>query len=203
MIEGALYRSGQLSTSELVQCIEKYGIRSVLSLRRAGAEGGEEEAEIAACQDHHVEFRHVPLSPTHLPRPEALHDLLIALKELPPPLLIHCHQGTDRTGLACVVYLVVMRGSDLNEALRSQLCLRSGHFAWGQAHAMDDFFALYCRTSNQRSLANWIEEDYRGEVQAETTASVELRSANQTSGDSQPPESRGTPTPHLGVRVSE
>ena len=48
----------------------------------------------------------------------------------------------------------------LDEAESSQLTWRYGHIPFGQAHAMDDFFELYRKTSERLSMREWILKRY-------------------------------------------
>jgi protein tyrosine phosphatase (PTP) superfamily phosphohydrolase (DUF442 family) len=160
VLPGVLYRSAQLDPDALARFAAEHGLRAVLSLRKAGATDPRLLSEEAWCRANGVELLQVPLSPTRLPPPDAARELVEALQRAPTPLLVHCEQGTDRTGLACTLYLVLLRGEDLDRAQAGQLALRTGHFAWGQAHAMDEFLDLYRRTGGGKDLRAWVLEDY-------------------------------------------
>ena len=95
-----------------------------------------------------------------LPPPEKMKEMLQVFDDGPFPILIHCRAGADRTGLASTVYRVVVEHDRFAKAVRDNLTWRYGHFANGDAHAMDDFFTLYRRTSQGKDLAEWILEDY-------------------------------------------
>src|SRR5689334_15594118 len=107
VVAGRLYRSAQLSTPTLDRVIADDGIRCVLSLRKADPPA----PELAQEHDHlraiGIEHDNVPLSPQKLPRPEALAQLIERFDQGPYPMLVHCEEGADRTGLAVVIWLVL------------------------------------------------------------------------------------------------
>lgn len=160
VVSGQLVRSGQLDVDELARVVEQYGIRRVIGLRKFDPPAAEYAIEMEWLAEHGVEHVNVALSPTRLPKPEALNALLDAMHAGPRPVLLHCEEGVDRTGLATVLWLVIEEHQDLADARRRELSWRNGHVAVGQAHAMDDFLDLYQRTSGGRDLAAWIVADY-------------------------------------------
>ena len=53
-----------------------------------------------------------------------------AMKDAKEPVLIHCANGNDRSGLASAVYLLMRTDTPISVA-RRQLSIRYGHFAVG------------------------------------------------------------------------
>jgi protein tyrosine/serine phosphatase len=81
------------------------------------------------------------MSASREPDPALLAHLLTALATAPTPLLIHCKDGADRTGLASALYeLTVVHKSPA--IADTQLSFRYGHFPWLTSHtgAMDRTF---------------------------------------------------------------
>jgi len=124
VIGGELYRSAQPDAERLRDWVRDHGIRSVLNLRGA-SDGAWYVEEIATANElglTHADFgmsAGKPLSQTRS-------DQLIALmQQLPKPLLIHCKQGADRTGLASALYLAA-RG-DGEKRAEGQISFRYGH----------------------------------------------------------------------------
>jgi hypothetical protein len=83
-----------------------------------------------------------------------------------PPLLLHCRQGADRTGLAAVAVLLLQTDTDLLTA-RRQLGLRYGHVAVQRAAHLDRFYDLYAEwllnnglTHSPGVFRQWAEEEY-------------------------------------------
>lgn len=160
VVAGRLYRSAQLSIPTLDRVIAEHGVRSVLSLRKADPPAPEVVQEQDHLQAIRMEHENVPLSPQKLPRPEALAQILARFDQGPYPMLVHCEEGADRTGLAVVIWLVVYDQRTVADARAQELSWRTGHFSIGQAHAMDDFFDLYESTSGGVDLRTWIYDTY-------------------------------------------
>lgn len=73
---------------------------------------------------------HLPMSPF---RPPSLAQVVEAYEvmnslELPRPLLVHCREGVDRTGVVCAYYRVAAEGWSPCEALEEMLSL--GFHRW-------------------------------------------------------------------------
>jgi protein tyrosine phosphatase (PTP) superfamily phosphohydrolase (DUF442 family) len=157
---GRVYRSAQLGGPRLRDCLRSRGIRSVINLRGYSATDPALREEATVCAQLGIVHRDVNLSAVHLPPPEELRKLMEAFDSLPRPILVHCMGGADRSGLAGTLYLTVYRGVPLDEAEASQLTWRYGHVSFGQAHPMDEFFALYRQTAKGRPLREWITGEY-------------------------------------------
>lgn len=129
VVPGELYRSAQLSDKDLTRQIATNGIRSVLNLRGAEPKSewyvAERDAALAAGVKHY-DLRLASRKELSL---KQFQDLMDIMENAPKPLLIHCHRGADRTGLAAALYLRHIERRPLEEAA-SQLSLRYGHFPW-------------------------------------------------------------------------
>lgn len=128
VIEGELYRSGQLSASQLASLQAEHGFKSVLNLR--GAEPGEvwydeEVATAKALGLTHVDYR---LSGYQVLTVEESSRLIALMRGMPKPLLVHCQRGADRTGLAISLYAAAISGEDPATAAQ-HLSIRFGHFS--------------------------------------------------------------------------
>lgn len=153
------YRSGQMSYKEIRQTVSTYGIRTMINLKGIENEPWYTE-EIKAAKDSGIRHVDIDLNPWKLPPPQELAKLLEAFQKDLYPIWIHCQAGSDRTGLACVIYRVVQEGVPLDKALNDQLTWRYGHWAYGNARPMDTFFELYRQTGRGKDLASWILQDY-------------------------------------------
>lgn len=139
---GEAYRSAQLNQDELEYHIQRYGIRSVINLK--GEDIGEQwyTDEISSCKKNGVSHYDLALAPDQAPSPEELRILLGLFKTAPRPVLIHCHAGADRSGLAAALWKMVVDGEPKSEAGK-QLSIRYGHLPFGPTQALDVFFEDY------------------------------------------------------------
>lgn len=158
VVAGKVYRSAQLSPNRFGALLDKDQIKLVINLRGAGWDGY--AMEIEECDRRKIKHVDVPLSASTLPDPKQLRDLLNAFDHATYPVLFHCQGGADRSGLVATIYENVYQNVPLDDAEKSQLTWRYGHFSFGAAHAMDEFFDLYRQTSKGRDLRIWIETMY-------------------------------------------
>jgi len=155
---GELYRSAQLSIPQLRDDIARNGIRTVLNLRGENRASAWYEKELAACRDLGVEHIDVHLSGKHLPPPLEVDKLLDALQTAPRPILVHCLNGSDRTGLAACVFLIDQEHVPWKQA-EDALSWRFGHFAIHPYFRMDEFVQLYGQSANP-SINDWARKVY-------------------------------------------
>jgi protein tyrosine phosphatase (PTP) superfamily phosphohydrolase (DUF442 family) len=135
--KGVIYRSSWLGADGLEKAIARYGVKSVLNL--CGAQPGDAwyDGETKVARQHGIVFRSLALSANTELDVKQVADLVEALRDAPKPLLIHCRAGSDRTGLACAIY-VASHGGSYRDA-REQLSLYYGHFPYfgSKSVAMD------------------------------------------------------------------
>src|SRR5207248_6628521 len=58
------------------------------------------------------------------------------------PILLHCRQGADRTGLAAVLVMLLQPDMSLEQA-RRHMSIRYGHFPLGRPVNLDRYLDLY------------------------------------------------------------
>lgn len=126
VMAGEVFRSNQPTPERLAAYVSDHGIRSVLNLR--GAKPGTDwyEAERGAAADLGLTLIDYQLSAGQALDREQAAELLSLMRDAPKPLLIHCQSGSDRTGLASVMYQALVAGIDEDIAER-QLSFRYGH----------------------------------------------------------------------------
>jgi len=157
---GKCYRSAQLSPCELDEYIRKYGIKSVVSVRGKSDRKPWSRDEADICKKNGCEFYGYPLQSGRMTSPKPLLELIERLETGPYPMLIHCRQGADRTGLASVFYRTLVEKQTVDSALPEQLTWRYAHINWGNAACIDEFFELYRTTNQGRDLKTWLRESY-------------------------------------------
>jgi len=99
-----------------------------------------------------------------LPPVSELRYLVRVLDRSEYPILLHCKQGIDRTGLVSALVLLLYTDADLAVA-RRQLGLSYGHLAVGRTAYMLRFFDLYedwldGRAHTRERFRQWVEHEY-------------------------------------------
>ena len=140
-VPGELYRSAQLTSSQLATYARVYDIKTIVNLRGESTGRNWYEKEVAESTRlgiTHIDFR--MSSRQTLSRDDAA-ALLALLKQAPRPILIHCEGGADRSGLVAALYVAaVAHGGE--DAAEAQMSIRYGHLsvAANPAFAMDRSF---------------------------------------------------------------
>lgn len=141
VIPGRLYRSAQLTPEQLEEFVRRHGIRTVVNLRGRPFDEWYLE-QMHATQALGISQEDITTSASRLPSPVELGRLIEVFDRAEHPLLIHCQQGADRTGLAAAVYQLLYTDATFEVACR-QCSPRYGHFAVHSTAAIDDFFDRY------------------------------------------------------------
>lgn len=140
VVAGEVYRSAQMKGSQLSDYTAEVGLKSVLNLR--GAAPGEDwyEAEVSESARLGLTHADFALSASREVTNEEAVQLIALMRSLPKPMLIHCKQGADRTGLLAALYLASIKGVDVDTA-DDALSLAYGHFSvpyLSAAYPMDE-----------------------------------------------------------------
>lgn len=142
VVPGKVYRSAQPTPASLTRAATDQGIRTVVNLRGTCDAYSWFLEEAAATQRLGLAQEDLCFSSYRLPSVHELKLLVEVFDRSEKPLLIHCRRGSDRTGLACAVYLLSQGETSLAEA-RRQLHWRYGHLALGRTRHLTTFFDLY------------------------------------------------------------
>jgi protein tyrosine/serine phosphatase len=140
VVPGELYRSNQPTAAQIADYRRRYGIKTIINLRGRSEDAAWYRDEIATAASlgvKHIDFRMSARKQLTLAETG---ELLAILREVPKPLLIHCKSGSDRTGLASVIYLQQIANVN-EETAERQLSLRFGHVGipfLSPAYAMDE-----------------------------------------------------------------
>jgi hypothetical protein len=157
---GMVYRSAQLTGDTLANVLKRDNIRTVINLRGRAHKRIWYRSEVAVCRAYGVDHVDVRISASKYPDPAQLAIVLQQFHHARYPILFHCQGGSDRSGLVGTIYLTVYEHVPLDQAEAQQLTWRYGHMRWGSAHAMNDFFDLYRRTSGGLDLRTWMTARY-------------------------------------------
>ena len=155
---GRLYRSAQMDPADIEKAIRLFKLRTVVNLRGANPGHAWYQEERDVCRRLRVGHLDIQWSARELPKPERVRALLAVYREDSYPILIHCYQGADRTGLAAALYLIDQKTNSPTNARKLSLNLEHGHLAFYPTWAMDQFLVALERSG--KSLSTWLTEDY-------------------------------------------
>lgn len=173
VIPGAVYRCSQPTPRGLEAMVRAHGIRTVINLRGCCDPELTYLDECRATCRLGVSQEDIGFSSGRLPPVPSVRELVRVLDGSEKPVLLHCHKGIDRTGMASAVALLLYTDLTVAEA-RRQLGPRFGHLPFGPTGNMDRFFDLYSEWLSARGLAHsreafrkWAETEYcAGECRA-------------------------------------
>ena len=187
VLPGEVYRCGQPTGPGLERFIREHGIRTVVNLRGCCPNAEWYRAEAGAASALGVSLEDINFSATRLPSPQSARELVELIDRADYPILFHCQQGADRTGLASALAVLLRTQATLEEGMRN-LGLATGHLAIGRTRHVDRFFAFYAEylaesgtTHSPDVLRAWIRDTY---CPAEGRTRMELLA---TSGEPQGP----------------
>jgi len=163
VIEGAYYRSAQLSGARLAEVVREHGIHSVINLRPVRADEDWHEEEMEAIDELGIPHYSVGMFQAS-PRVDRILELNALLDRAPQPVLFHCASGVDRTGLASVMVLLKQGEQSLDE-IAKQVSWRYGVI--GADSVGKVFLAQYRqwlaetgRTHDPAVFEAWLRDDY-------------------------------------------
>jgi protein tyrosine phosphatase (PTP) superfamily phosphohydrolase (DUF442 family) len=166
VVPGRVFRSSQMSGPDLEAVLRRHGIRTVVNLRGLCPDLPAYVEECRVTQRAGVSLVDIGFSAGRLPPVNELRYLVEALDRSEYPILLHCRQGVDRTGLVSALVLLLYTDTPLDEAV-GQLDLSYGHVALGRTANMRRFFALYRGWLGERGLGHsravfrrWLEVEY-------------------------------------------
>jgi protein tyrosine/serine phosphatase len=144
---GAVYRSAQLTPTELREKADALGIKSVLNLR--GKNQGKDwyDKEVSFCESRGIRHYDVPISAGKDVSQKRMDEIVGILKSAPKPLLIHCLNGADRAAFGAALYHLAVEGKPPAEA-DDELTVWYGHIPFITPHvaAMDRSFWCYAES---------------------------------------------------------
>lgn len=147
-----VFRSAQLTEGEIKELIEKYQLKTVLSLRGPTDKTFWYEDQTISLKQMGLNYVYLGMSDDFYPDEKQVRQILEVLKNGPFPLLIHCRSGADRTGLVSALYKKYFMLSS-NDEIQEQLSFKYWHLKYFKP-AMDAFL------QKSKSL-DWLKTEYQ------------------------------------------
>ena len=119
-----LFRSAQPDAAGMRE-IEKLGVRTVIDLRDLNDDKDEARGTKLA-------LRRVKMDTWHIEDEDIVRVLAMLRRKGDGPFLVHCHHGSDRTGVVCAMFRIVEQGWSREEAIRE---LKDGGYGFHKAWA--------------------------------------------------------------------
>jgi len=153
------WRSGQPAPHDIAR-LRRMGIKTVVNLRGERLSGGY-WLEVAACKRHGVVLENCVLRSRAAPSVAELQAVRDLLKRIEYPVFVHCKSGADRAGLMSVLYMHLVEGQTIEQAL-SQLSLKFGHIKQADTGVLDHFFNQYVEANARQPIDfyDWVETVY-------------------------------------------
>lgn len=159
------FRSNHPSGRFIKKLHQQYGLKTIISLRRADTTG-QYLLEKEACDQLGIKLEHILMSSRELPHKDKILLSRDTLLHADYPILIHCKSGADRAGLMSVFYRHFVLNEPINEA-RKELSMKYGHFRWADTGKLDYFFDAFTRFAEEHpdvSFIEWVENHYDREA---------------------------------------
>lgn len=128
LVAGEAYRVAQPSPDRIRQIKADYGLASILNLLGENVGKPWYDAEAAAAREAGVTLLNFRMSAAGELNAAEVAKLIGIMRDAPKPLLIHCRNGADRSGIASALYLAALKGAD-EETAEWQLSPLYGHVA--------------------------------------------------------------------------
>lgn len=108
-VDDGLYRGGQPSEQGFSE-LKQMGIKTVISLKVFGS-----DRKYLVPLD--MQYEHISFKNYHPEDEDVMKFLKIVTEPSNRPVFLHCHEGTDRTGMMVAVYRIVVEGWTKERAL--------------------------------------------------------------------------------------
>ena len=153
---GVLYRSGSLRDYDLDLVVDRYRIKSIVSLRLKNESAPQAhwyKMEQSFCEAKGINFFHIPMLGNRPPTDEQLEKWLdIVSDQANHPILLHCAQGVTRTGVMVAVYQIEFRGEN-NKKVWEDLPRFGRDFDTPKRQAIKNYILNYQPRRHRRGIA--------------------------------------------------
>ena len=162
-IAPGVFRSNQ-PTFERLKEFKAQGISNVVNLR-GKSKAAHYLIEKERCKALDLRLYNVSLQARRAPEKQHLQDLIKLFQQLDKPFLMHCKSGSDRAGLASVIYMLTQTGESIAAAKR-MLSIRFLHLKLTKTGVLDYLLHKYEREYDEKGMSfeRWIETHYDPDV---------------------------------------
>ena len=159
-IAPGVFRSNQ-PTFERLEALKQQGIENIVNLR-GKSEAAHYLIEEDRCRSLGLRMHSIDLNARSVPEKRHLKDLIELFRSLDGPFMMHCKSGSDRAGLASVIYLVTHKGEPLSKAKR-MLSLRFLHLKLTKTGVLDYMLHQYEKSFERSGVhfEEWLETEYK------------------------------------------
>lgn len=124
------YRSAQMARADLQEIIRKHQIKTVIDLRLDEDTPDENNlTESAASSQAGAVYHHIPLTSRSRNQHDQILHLLSLYRSAATPILVHCSDGTHRSGIAATLWQLEIEHKPLATSLE-QISTKYGFFQW-------------------------------------------------------------------------
>ena len=108
-VSDRLYRGAQ-PTTQGVRQLQALGVKTIVNLRYL-------HSDAAAIGDTGIQEVDIPMLALHVNDRQAVRFLKVVTDPARTPVFVHCQHGSDRTGVMCAVYRIVVERWSKEEAV--------------------------------------------------------------------------------------
>jgi protein tyrosine phosphatase (PTP) superfamily phosphohydrolase (DUF442 family) len=153
ILPGQVYRSAQMQGDALAGAIREHGIKTIVNLRGENAGSDWYQSEISTAKQMGVQHFDFSLSASREVSDEEMDKIIATIDRAPKPVLIHCKNGADRSGLVGALYLYGLQHQSAEQADK-QLTIFCGHVPylfWRDTVAMDRSYWRYVKNHGHKA----------------------------------------------------
>jgi protein tyrosine phosphatase (PTP) superfamily phosphohydrolase (DUF442 family) len=144
-------------TAARFTALAQQGIQTIITLR-GNPTTPWAVLENEACTRLGLCLEIVALRSQRAPSRHDLQTLIELFRSVGKPVLFHCKSGANRTGLASVIFLLVIEKQPLAQA-RKMLSWRYAHLSWTKAGVLDMLLDDFAASAGP-DFEDWLEHDY-------------------------------------------
>jgi hypothetical protein len=166
VVDGQVYRSAQMGASALARAVRDHRVRTVLNLRGYHPESAWYRDERSTTIGWGATQVDIALSSCEWMSKAQMKALLDVLGSCDKPVLLHCQHGSERSGLASALAVLLREGSTLGDA-RAEFSARHLFVPLGDGVVMLRHLEQYEAWLAQKGLAHspevlrrWAAEGY-------------------------------------------